>query len=435
AKDQAGALYIQTKQGRFSKSNEALLQQDAVSEDTDALFFDADGDGDQDLYVCSGGNEFSPNATALINRLYINDGHGKFIKSPQVLPSYIFESTSSVRAADYDGDGDLDLFVGVRLTPFRYGYPCKGYVLNNNGKGIFTDVTEKVSPALKTAGMVTDAAWFDYDKDGKPDLVIAGEYMPIKIFHNEGGLLKEVTLPAGLGKTNGWWNRVAIADINNDGYPDIIAANHGLNSRFKATETRPVCMYAGDFGNNGTTQQIVTCYNGDSAYPVLLRHDLVSVLPALKKKYLKYEQYKEQTIEDIFTGDQLSKAVKLDAYTMQSSVLINNKNGTFTTKSLPVEAQLSSMYGIVVEDVDKDGNMDILMGGNFYQSKPEVGIYDASYGTLLKGDGKGGFTAVAAQQSGISIKGAVRDIVSIKVGKKKMILVAENNQSIKILNQ
>jgi hypothetical protein len=433
AKDQAGALYIQAKAGRFIKSNEVLLEKDAISEDTDALFFDADGDGDQDLYVCSGGNEFSPNSTALINRLYINDGKGRFTKSPQVLPSYIFESTSCVRAADYDGDKDMDLFVGVRLTPFRYGYPSKGYILSNNGKGIFTDVTEKVAPALKTAGMVTDANWFDYDKDNKPDLAIAGEYMPVKIFHNENNTLKEVTTAAGLSKTNGWWNRIAISDINNDGYPDIIAANHGLNSRFKASETKPVCMYAGDFGNNGTIQQIVTCYNGDSSYPMLLRHDLVSVLPGLKKKYLKYEDYKEQTVEDIFTKEQLSKAVKLDAYTMQSSVFINNKNGTFSGKALPTAAQLSPMYGIVAEDFDKDGNIDILMGGNFYESKPEVGIYDASYGILLKGDGKGNFIALPAQQSGINIRGAVRDIAVIQIGRKKLALIAKNNDKVQLI--
>ena len=435
AKDQPGALYIQSREGRFSQSNKSLLEKDAISEDTDALFFDADGDGDQDLYVCSGGNEFSANSTALLDRLYFNDGKGRFTKSPQLLPSYIFESSSCVRAADYDGDKDMDLFIGVRLTPFRYGYPCKGYILNNDGKGIFADVTETVAPELKTAGMVTDASWFDYDKDNKPDLVIAGEYMPVKIFHNENKQLKEVTIAAGLNKSNGWWNRIKVADINNDGYADIIAGNHGLNSRFKASASKPVCMYAGDFGNNGTVQQIVTCYNGDSSYPMLLRHDLVSVLPYLKKKYLKYEDYKEQTIGDIFSQDQLSKAIKLDAYTMQSSVFINNKNGTFSGKALPTEAQLSPVYGIAAEDFDKDGNTDILLGGNFYESKPEVGIYDASYGILLKGDGKGNFRALPAQQSGISIRGAVRDIIVVRVGKKKIILVAENNGPIRIFNE
>src|SRR6266496_2251167 len=433
AKDQPGALYMQTKAGRFIKSNEALLEKDAGSEDTDALFFDADGDGDQDLYVCSGGNEFSPNSTALIDRLYINDSKGHFIKSPQVLPSYIFESSSCVRAADYDRDGDMDLFVGVRLTPFRYGYPCKGYILNNNGKGIFTDVTETAAPGLKTAGMVTDAAWFDYDRDGKMDLVVAGEYMPVKIFHNEGNQLKEQTTTAGLSKSNGWWNRIQIAVINGDGYADIIAGNHGLNSRFKATEKKPVCMYAGDFNNDGTVQQIVTCYNGDSSYPMLLRHDLVGVLPYLKKKYLRYENYKEQTIEDIFSKEQLSNAVKLDAYTMQSSVFINNRNGTFTMKALPAAAQLSPMYGIAAEDFDKDGNIDILMGGNFYQSKPEVGIYDASYGVLLKGDGKGNFTTLSPQQSGINIRGAVRDMAVIKSGRKKLVLIAKNNDNLHVI--
>lgn len=192
-------------------------------------------------------------------------------------------------------------------------------------------------------------------------------------------------------------------------------------------------MYAGDFNNDGTVQQIVTCYNGDSSYPMLLRHDLVGVLPYLKKKYLKYESYKEQTITDIFTKEQLSNAEKLDAYTMQSSVFLNNKNGTFTTKALPTAAQLSPMYGIAVEDFDKDGNTDILMGGNFYESKPEVGIYDASYGVFLKGDGKGNFTALPPQQSGISIRGAVRDIAVIKSGKKKWALIAKNNDKAQLI--
>ena len=433
AKDQPGALYTQTSSGKFIKTNEKLLAADSVSEDTDALFFDADRDGDQDLYVCSGGNEFSPNSTALIDRLYINDGKGKYTKSPQVLPSYIFESSSCVTAADYDGDSDMDLFVGVRLTPFRYGYPCKGYILNNNGKGIFTDVTEQAAPELKTAGMVTDAKWFDYDKDGKEDLVIAGEYMPIKIFHNEKGKLKEVTSTDGLSRSNGWWNRIEIADVNNDGYSDIIAGNHGLNSRFKASETKPVCMYVSDFDNNGSVEQVVTCYNGDSSYPMALRHDLVNVLPYLKKKYLKYESYKNQTIEDIFSKEQLDNAIKLSAYEMRSSVIINNKNGTFTTKSLPLEAQLSPMFGISVKDYDKDGNPDIIMGGNFYESKPEVGIYDASYGVFLKGNGKGEFATMKEQQSGFMIKGAVRDIASVKTKKKELLLIAKNNGTIDVL--
>ncbi len=435
AKDQPGALYIQTAGGRFKRSNEKLLEQDKGSEDTDCLFFDADGDGDKDLFVCSGGNEFSANSTELISRLYINDGRGNFTKSNQLLPSaQVFESASCVSAADYDGDGDLDLFVGVRLKPFMYGYPCKGYILQNNGKGIFTDVTEQVCPVLKEAGMITDAKWFDYDKDGKMDLVVTGEYMPVRIFHNENKGLKEVTVDAGLQNSNGWWNRLVIADIDGDGYEDIVAGNHGLNTRFKCSESKPVSMYVSDFDENGSVEQVITCYNGEKAYPMALRHDLVGVLPYLKKKYLKYENYKEQTIEDIFTKEQLDKAVKLEAKEMRSSVLMNNKNGKFTIKPLPTEAQFSVVYGIEVRDYDGDGKADILLGGNFYQSKPEVGIYDASYGLLLKGDGKGNFKAVPEQQSGILVKGQVRNITGLKAGKKTITVFAMNNETPKVFS-
>ncbi|MET3502776.1 hypothetical protein FHW88_005431 [Mucilaginibacter sp. SG538B] len=433
AKDQPGALYIQTRAGRFKRSNEKLFEQDKASEDTDCLFFDADGDGDQDLYVCSGGNEFSANSTDLIDRLYINDGKGNFSKSQQVLPSFQFESSSCVTAADVDGDGDQDLFVGVRLKPGEYGYPCKGYLLQNNGKGFFTDVTEERAPGLTELGMVTDAKWFDYDRDGKPDLVTCGEYMPIRIFHNEGGRLKEVTREAGLEWSNGWWNRLEIADIDGDGYPDIVAGNHGLNSRFKATRAKPVSMYVGDFSGTGSIEDIVCTYNGDKQYPMALRHDLVGELPYLKKKYLRYAQYKEQTMEDIFGRDLLQKMVKLDACEMRSSVLLNKRNGKFLMKPLPVEAQFSTVFGLVVKDYDGDGKKDIVLGGNFYQSKPEAGIYDASYGLLLKGDGKGGFTAVKPQVSGIVIKGAVRDIKEIKAGNNKLLIVAKNNDKTEVL--
>jgi len=433
AKDQPGGLYLQGVNGTFKRSNEKLLEQDKGSEDTDCLFFDADGDGDKDLFVCSGGNEFSANSTELLSRLYINDGKGNFSKSPQLLPSaQVFESASCVTAADYDGDGDLDLFVGVRLKPFMYGYPCKGYVLQNNGRGIFTDVTQQVCPALQTAGMITDARWLDYDKDGKMDLVVTGEYMPVRIFHNENKQLREVTGEAGLANSNGWWNRLEIADINGDGYPDIVAGNHGLNSRFKCSENKPVRMYVSDFDDNGSVEQVITCYNGEKAYPMALRHDLVGELPYLKKKYLKYDSYKEQTIEDIFTKEQLDKAVKLESKEMRSSVLMNTGKGGFIIKPLPVEAQFSCVYGIGVSDYDGDGKQDILLGGNFYQSKPEVGIYDASYGLLLKGDGKGNFIAVNEKQSGILVKGQVRDITALKAGKKRLTIFAMNNEAPKI---
>ena len=435
ASGQSGALYQQTREGHFIATNQSLWGKDAVSEEVDALFFDADGDGDQDLFVCSGGSEFSSNSTALISRLYFNDGRGTFTRSPQVLPSPVyFESASCVRAADYDGDGDMDLFVGVRLQPMHYGRVSRSYILQNGGKGLFTDVTRQVAPSLLQAGMVTDARWLDYDQDGRTDLAIAGEYLPVRLFHNNGkGQLEETTRQAGLGNTSGWWNRIVVADVNGDGYPDLVGGNHGLNSRFRASVQKPVCMYVGDFAGDGSTGQVITCYNGDSAYPVLLRHDLVAVLPALKKKYLKYESYRNQTIADIFSQEQLRAALTLKAEMLQSSVFINNGNSTFTTRALPMAAQLSPMYGIAAQDYDGDGNTDLLMGGNFYQSKPEVGIYDASYGVLLKGDGRGNFAAVPAQQSGINIKGAVRDIITLKKGKEDIILVARNNAPVSII--
>ena len=435
AKGQSGSLYLQNSKGKFEKSNEALFGKDKECEDVDCLFFDADGDGDLDLFVCSGGNEFSPNSSALISRLYMNDGKGNFTKSAQMLPSaQVFESSSCVSAADYDGDGDMDLFVGVRLKPFAYGIPCKGYILQNNGKGVFTDVTDQVAPELQQAGMITDAKWFDYDKDGKPDLVIVGEYMPVSIFHNEGGRLKNITKEAGLDKTNGWWTRLDIADINGDGYPDLVAGNHGLNSRFKASEAKPVTMYVSDFDESGTIEQLICCYNGNKQYPVALRHDLLGVLPYLKKKYLRYEDYQGQTMQDIFSRDQLNKAIKLNAYELKSCVFMNNSHGGFTKIPLPAEAQFSPIYGLKLKDFDGDGKMDLLTGGNFYQSKPEVGINDGSYGLLLKGDGNGNFKSVSIGESGFFIKGAVRDIKIIKRGKQNLLLIAKNNDSIQVFH-
>ena len=430
AKDQAGALFVQTQSGGFKRSNEKLFEQDKASEDLGSLFFDANGDGYQDLYVCSGGNEFSSSSYALVDRLYMNNGHGAFTKSKQILPVSTFESTSTVSAADYDSDGDLDLFVGTRLRTFRYGTPVNGYILKNDGKGNFTDVTKDVAPGLRNLGMITDATWSDVDGDKDQDLIVVGEYMPVKIFINDVNKFTDHTETAGLSKSNGWWNRIEASDIDDDGDIDFVVGNHGLNSRFRATRERPVCMYVNDFDQNGTIEQITCTFNGDKSYPIVLRHDLVAQIPSLKKKYLKYEAYKDQTITDIFSSVELANAIKLEAFELASSLLINDGHGRFSIQHLPIEVQFSSAYGFEIGDFTRDGIKDILVGGNFYNAKPEVGRYDASYGQLLKGDGNGGFEAVPSKESGIKIHGEVRDIIRIKSRTGDIILVSRNNDSI-----
>lgn len=435
AKGEAGALLIQKKNGTFVSVEKPLFDADKISEDTGCAMFDADGDGDTDLYVASGSNEFPGTSSALADRLYINDGHGHFTKSKQVLPAGKYESTSCVRPEDFDHDGIMELFVGIRMKPFFYGVPVNGYILENDGKGKFTNVTPQIAPELKNVGMIHDMIWADVNGDGNKDMIIAGDWMPLKIFINENGRFREEKDAFGSEKTDGWWNCLAAGDFNGDGKIDFIAGNHGLNSRFKASPEKPVEMYVSDFDLNGTVEQIICTYDGDKSYPLALKHDLTRQIPGMEKKYPKYDLYKDQQITDIFTPAQLNNAIHLYAYLLETSLFLNDGTGHFTRKPLPVETQISPVYAACTGDFNNDGNLDVLLGGNLYNVKPEVGRYDASYGSMLLGDGKGNFRSVPVKESGLRLKGEVRDMMELKTGKGTLLLVARSNAPVQVFSR
>ena len=432
AREMPGAIFLQTPDARFIENHQIAFDTDKISEDTDGLFFDADGDGDLDLYVTSGGNEFSTSSMALLDRLYFNDGHGNFTRSDQLLPEARFVSTSCVRGADYDGDGDIDLFVGARLRPYLYGVPVNGYILNNDGAGNFKNVTEDIAPDLIEVGMITAMQWTDYDNDGDLDIIMAGDWMPVKVFVQDQGKFFDGSKAAGLEGTNGIWTSLKIIDLDKDGNMDIIAGNLGLNSRFKASQDKPATMYVNDFDGNGQAEQIICTYNGDETYPLVMKHDLVSQLPELRKKYPRYEDYKEQRIDDIFSPEVLARSVKLTVYTTATSVFINNGNGVFDIRPLPTEAQFTPVYAIQTIDLNDDNIMDILLGGNLYRAKPEMGIYDAGYGLALAGTENLNFKVITPHQSGFFVKGEIRDIEILRGPDHRLILVARNNDSLKV---
>jgi hypothetical protein len=426
AKGQPSALLIQRKDGSFVKSNEALFAKDSLSEDISGVFFDANGDGYPDLYVVTGGTEFSEMAPALEDRLYLNDGKGNFRKAVGALPP-LYLSGSRAAPADYDGDGHVDLFVGGRSIPGRYGLDPQSVLLRNDGKGHFVDVTDKVAPGLSHVGMVTDAVWKDVDGDGKLDLVIVGEWMPITIFKNMGhGRLERMNVP-GLEKSNGWWNRIIAGDFTGNGRVDFIVGNFGLNSRLQASAAEPVSMYVKDFAHNGFVQQIVAYYSKGRRYPLALRDDLIRSLTFLKDRYLNYKDYAKQTMADVFPKTELTDAVIRNAYTFESALLRNNGNGSFTLIPLPREAQMSPVYGILAGDYDGDGKVDLLLAGNFDGLKPELGKMDASYGLFLHGDGRGHFTPIRTVDSGFFVPGQARDIVRVRTASGYKYFVSRNN--------
>ena len=427
AKGSPGVMFIYNN-SKFIKYNMPILAQDKESEDTDCVFFDADSDGFLDLYVTSGGSEFSVYSTELRDRLYFNKKN-YFIKSEQILPAGLFESSSVVKNIDIDKDGDQDLFVGTRLVPQKYGLPSNGYILKNDGKGNFIDETNSVAPDLNKIGMITDASFIDYENDGDNDLLVVGHWMPIRLLENNNGVFKIKKLDE-LDKTNGWWNTIEVQDINNDGLEDFIVGNHGNNSRFRASLSKPISMYVNDFDDNNSIEQVIFQYNGDSSYTVSLRHDLVMQMPNLKKKYLKYNSYKNQTVNDIFPFSKIKSSQTNYVYNLKTSLFINN-NGNFNSVELPIQSQFSTVHAIEIEDINKDGIKDIILGGNLYDVKPEVGRYDANYGQLFLGGKDLKFNPISSLKSGLLFKGQVRGFSKINsIDDKNLLLVLNNNDTL-----
>jgi hypothetical protein len=433
AKWQPGRLFVQQRNGSFRESPQPALQADSLQEDVDAVFFDANGDGHPDLYVVSGGNEFSGEDDALQDRLYINDGMGNFHRDVSALPR-LAESGSVAIPGDFNGDGSLDLFVGRRAVAGKYGLTPRSHLLQNDGTGHFTDVTNEKAPALAEAGMVTAAAWFDYDGDGKLDLVVVGEWMPVRVFRQESGHFVDRTVAVGLSATEGWWNTVAAVDVNGDGHPDLVLGNLGLNSYIHASDREPARLYVGDFFDTGALKQILTFYKHGVSYPIAGRDELVRLMPQLKSKYPSYASFGASRVEDIMPKEELAKAKVLEARRFASAVALNDGRGVFNLRALPAAAQLAPIFASVAADFDGDGRIDLVVAGNFFGAPPLFGRYDASYGLLLRGLGGGRFVAADMESTHLMIEGQVRHMARLRApGGKILIAVARNDDTLEIL--
>ncbi len=426
-------IFIQQANGHFVQKPQPVFITDKHFESIGAVFLDADGDGDQDLVVCSGGNQAFPGSANLLVRLYLNDGKGNFSRGTNGWPEVMLNA-SCVRTLDFDGDGLIDLFIGGRVVPGHYGLKPASVLLKNEGGGRFIDVTKSIAPQLLDLGMVTDAAWADINGDGKPELTIVGDWMPVTFMQYEHGRFQK---SGELPNSSGWWNSLLVADVNQDGYPDLVGGNFGLNSRIKADSAHPAMLVTADFNKNGQTECIPVYYKTDGkAYPYWMKGEMEKEIPSLKKKFLQFKSYAGKQFSEIYSPEELKQATILTVNETRTAVFINDGKGHFTMQPLPVEAELSPVFAAVVYDLNGDGINDIFMGGNFFGLKPQTGRCDASYGTLLVADPQHHFHYENPRQSGLFVRGEVRDARMLNPGgKNPLLLVARNNDDLLIFQR
>lgn len=430
ARENPGKLYIQSADGKFRPSPFFNYKEDFNCTDADAVFFDADKDGDMDLYVASGGyGEYSRTDPNLQDRIYFNSGSGRFARRPDALPPMV-ASKSCVEPTDFDKDGDMDLFVGGRMVPGEYPKPQKSFLLVNDGTGKFANNLDALIPDLSSGGMITGAVWIDLNKDSWPDLITCGEFMPVRVFlNNKGKNFTEATKTYFAQPEGGLWNRLFAADIDKDGDMDLIAGNWGNNSQFKASPEKPLQVTFKDFDNNGTVDPVITFYNDGKSYPWPTRDEMVAQIPVLRRKFSDYKSYSEALITDIFQEGDMKGATVLNVTELRS-VCFRNDGGRFTKIPLPVEAQFAPVFAIETLDFDNDGKLDIIIGGNQNAACVRLGVIDANYGQLFKGDGKGNFRYIPQSVSGLSLIGDVKSMRIITVKNTRYLLAGISNTGI-----
>ena len=427
ASNQESKIYIQNKFGKFNELKTNVFNQDKSCEDMGSLFFDYDGDNDLDLYVVSGGGgEFDKDSDYLQDRLYINKGGGNFIKSKNILPSMV-TSGQKVKAEDIDNDGDLDLFVGGRTLPGLYPYSPRSFLLINNN-GVYEDLTENWNPKLTHLGMVTDFLFCDIDSDSKKDLIIVGEWENIKVFLNTGSAFIEASDQYDFSELSGWWYSIASGDFNNDNKLDFLVGNIGENIKFKASNKEPFHIFTNDFDNSGDQDIVLSYYYNGELVPSRGRECSSGDMPFITEKCKTYKEFAESSLEDVYGTEKLESANHLTANIFSSIIILSTQNG-YTYNKLNVEAQFSPINKFIVEDFNKDGNLDFIIGGNMYHTEVETARYDAGTGRCFLGDGNGGFNSLSVNKSGIYIDHDVKDINPLIINNKKTYLVTNNNSA------